>query len=143
MRPPRASRAIEDILLLAIVGALLFLLLTGLSAFTHLAEWLHARALIDDLVSLVLIVILSFAVFAWRRWREAEAARRELRILSGVIPICAWCRKVREDGGYWRQIEAYISERSQAQFSHGICPDCMAKFHPGAAATGTDDKTPL
>lgn len=74
--------------------------------------------------------------------RRVDEEMANVRVLSGLLPICAWCRKVREDGGYWRQIEAYISERSQAQFSHGICPDCMAKFHPDVAATGTDDKTP-
>ena len=133
MRAPRASRAIEDILLLAIAGALLFLILTGLSAFSHLAEWLHARALIDDLVSLVLIVILSFAVFAWRRWREAEAARRELRILSGERRHSGWCRKARDESGRWIPLEDYVRRESEADLSPDLCPDCAHRLPaPGA-----------
>jgi len=59
--------------------------------------------------------------------RGREKALEEIKILSGLLPICAWCKKVRDDQGYWTQIEAYISSRSQATFSHGICPDCKQK----------------
>jgi hypothetical protein len=44
-----------------------------------------------------------------------------------MLPICAWCHKVRNDEGYWEQIEAYISARSEAEFSHALCPDCYAR----------------
>jgi len=54
----------------------------------------------------------------------------EIKKLSGMLPICASCRKIRDDNGYWNQIEAYISEHSEAQFSHGICPYCMEKLYP-------------
>lgn len=54
----------------------------------------------------------------------------EMRMLRGLLPICAWCRKIRDDGGYWKQIEDYISARSQAKFSHGICPDCRRVHFP-------------
>lgn len=128
MHRPRASRATEDLLLLAIAGSLLFLLLTGLSAFSHLAEWLQARALIDDLLSLVLIVTGGFGAFAWRRWREAEAARRELRILSGVIPICAWCRKARHETGHWIPLEDYVQRESEADLSPDLCPECAGRL---------------
>jgi len=59
--------------------------------------------------------------------REREHALEEIKILSGLLPICAWCKKVRDDQGYWTQIEAYITSRSQATFSHGICPECKRK----------------
>jgi len=66
--------------------------------------------------------------------REREKALEEIKILSGLLPICAWCKKVRDDQGYWTQIEAYITSRSQATFSHGICPECKRKhfseIHP-------------
>lgn len=51
--------------------------------------------------------------------------------MSGMLPICASCKKVRDDKGYWSQIETYISERSDADFSHGICPDCFKTLYPG------------
>ncbi|MBP8975574.1 MAG: response regulator, partial [Bacteroidetes bacterium] len=50
--------------------------------------------------------------------------------LSGLIPICSVCKRIRNDKGYWDQIEAYIQTHSDAKFSHGICPDCAAKMYP-------------
>lgn len=58
-----------------------------------------------------------------------EEAQRRIETLSGLIPICASCKKVRDDRGYWTQVEAYVSEHSNATFSHGICPDCMHKLY--------------
>lgn len=55
----------------------------------------------------------------------------EVRQLSGLLPICAHCKKIRDDRGYWNQIEGYISSRTAAQFSHGICPDCVQEHYPG------------
>ena len=62
--------------------------------------------------------------------RELQAALDEVKALSGLLPICSSCKKIRDDKGYWNQIEAYISERSKAKFSHGICPDCRKELYP-------------
>jgi GAF domain-containing protein len=56
--------------------------------------------------------------------RAAERALAEVKQLRGLLPICAYCKKIRNDENYWEQLESYITERSGAQFSHGICPDC-------------------
>jgi hypothetical protein len=61
---------------------------------------------------------------------ELQEALAEVRTLSGLLPICASCKKIRDDQGYWNQIEDYISRRSQATFSHGICPECAKKLYP-------------
>jgi CHASE3 domain sensor protein len=61
---------------------------------------------------------------------ELYRALGNIKTLSGLLPICASCKKVRDDTGYWNQIEDYISEHSEAQFSHGLCPDCMRKLYP-------------
>jgi hypothetical protein len=53
----------------------------------------------------------------------------EVKILKGFFPICSSCKKIRDDKGYWNQIESYIQERSEAEFSHGICPDCTDKLY--------------
>jgi len=58
--------------------------------------------------------------------REALA---DVKKLQGLLPVCASCKKVRDDDGYWQQIESYISEHSDAKFSHGICPECMIKLY--------------
>jgi hypothetical protein len=55
----------------------------------------------------------------------------EVKTLSGLLPICASCKKVRDDQGYWQQIEVYLVEHSDADFSHGICPECARKLYPG------------
>ena len=61
---------------------------------------------------------------------ELQDALAEVKKLSGFLPICASCKKIRDDKGYWSQIEAYISEHSEAQFSHSICPECKKKLYP-------------
>jgi len=61
--------------------------------------------------------------------RVAEAVAR-VRVLSGMLPICASCKKVRDDKGYWNQIETYIRQHSDTQISHGLCPDCVRKLYP-------------
>ena len=60
---------------------------------------------------------------------KLQHALEEVKKLSGMLPICATCKKVRDDKGYWSQIEAYVQEHSEAQFSHGMCPECMDKFY--------------
>lgn len=65
-----------------------------------------------------------------RRLIAAQAASLaealgSVKVLSGLLPICAWCHKVRQDDGYWQQIEAYLSARTDAEFTHGICPECQ------------------
>ena len=61
---------------------------------------------------------------------DLKTALAEVKTLSGLLPICCSCKKIRDDSGYWRQIETYVSERSQAEFTHGICPDCAKKLYP-------------
>lgn len=64
---------------------------------------------------------------------ELQKALSEVKILSGFIPICASCKKIRDDKGFWNQVETYISDHSEAIFSHSICPDCMRSLYPEIA----------
>jgi PAS domain S-box-containing protein len=61
---------------------------------------------------------------------DLQKAANEIKTLTGFIPICASCKKIRDDKGYWEQIETYIMERSDAEFSHGLCPECSEKLYP-------------
>lgn len=61
---------------------------------------------------------------------ELENSLKEIKTLQGFLPICASCKKIRDDKGYWNQIEAYISDHSEAKFTHAICPDCFKKLYP-------------
>lgn len=61
---------------------------------------------------------------------ELQKALSEVKTLSGLLPICSHCKKIRDDNGYWNQIEVYIHEHSDAKFSHGICQECLKKYYP-------------
>lgn len=93
----------------------------------------------DKVSAPLLFRVLHFAIERKRFMRERQQLIDELRIalikinkLKGLIPICAYCRKIRDDGGFWDQFEEYLSKNSEVQFSHGICPECqtveMEKF---------------
>jgi PAS domain S-box-containing protein len=60
---------------------------------------------------------------------ELQEALAKVKALSGMLPICSSCRKIRDDKGYWQQIELYIRDHSEAEFTHGICPDCARKIY--------------
>jgi sigma-B regulation protein RsbU (phosphoserine phosphatase) len=62
------------------------------------------------------------------RVRALEEALARVKQLQGLLPICSYCKKIRDDQNYWQQVESYIAEHSQAQFSHSICPDCYEKL---------------
>jgi hypothetical protein len=59
----------------------------------------------------------------------AEALEK-VKTLSGLLPICAWCKRIRDDKGYWSQVEKYVHEHTGADFTHGICPECLEKQRP-------------
>jgi len=61
---------------------------------------------------------------------DLEEALSEINTLQGLLPICSTCKKIRDDKGYWNRIEVYFQERSNIEFTHGICPDCMKKYFP-------------
>ncbi|MHB0997359.1 MAG: cache domain-containing protein [Elusimicrobiales bacterium] len=101
------------------------------------------------LISLVAcLLILSFLVVLVHTETARETAekmlqlREEVRTLSGIVPICAGCKKIRDDKGYWERVEVYVAQHTHAEFSHGLCPDCMKRLYPQYAednpAPGTD-----
>ncbi|MFH1136493.1 MAG: hypothetical protein V1816_10475, partial [Pseudomonadota bacterium] len=61
---------------------------------------------------------------------DLRQALAQVKTLSGFLPICSNCKKIRDDEGYWKQVEQYVEEHSSAQFSHGICPDCARLLYP-------------
>jgi len=64
------------------------------------------------------------------RIKELQDAMAQIKNLRGIIPICSYCHKIRSDQESWERLEKYIAEHSEAEFSHGICPDCMKKYFP-------------
>ncbi len=63
-----------------------------------------------------------------KRVRELQEAIEHIKLLQGILPICSYCKKIRNDENYWQQLESYFSTHSDLQFSHGICPDCYEKY---------------
>ena len=62
--------------------------------------------------------------------RELQDALANVKTLRGLLPICAYCKKIRDDKGYWNRLESYIRDHSGAEFTHGICPECLKKLYP-------------
>jgi len=77
-----------------------------------------------------LVYFLSFAFLLSYIREQLRQSKEEVKRLSGLLPICASCKKIRNDEGYWQEIEAYLHSHSDTRFSHGICPDCAKKLYP-------------
>jgi len=95
--------------------------------WTAVSDSMHG--LIGDLeVSFFMIALFVSLLIATlqQRHEELSSARAEVETLSGLLPICAWCKKVRDDDGYWRQVEEYFERRGQVRFTHGICSECAS-----------------
>jgi len=99
---------------------------------------------VDEFMTVSFFLVFALAIFSVRRWKETRNANNlllrrnkslqealsEIKQLRGIIPICAACKKIRDDKGFWHQFELYVRDHSEAEFSHGICPECMKKVYP-------------
>jgi hypothetical protein len=77
------------------------------------------------------VVIIILALWFARLAEFERALQRQVKVLEGLLPICAFCKNIRNDAGEWERMEGYISRRSEAEFSHGICPSCTEIHYPG------------
>jgi hypothetical protein len=77
-----------------------------------------------------------------RQKEELEDAMSRVKVLGGLLPICANCKKIRDDRGYWSQLESYIQKHSDANFSHGLCPECAKNLYPGLYDQGQAKNDP-
>jgi GAF domain-containing protein len=77
--------------------------------------------------------VLSRQVVAHMELRQALS---DVKRLGGMLPICAHCKSVRDDEGYWQEVESFVAERTDAKFTHGICPSCMDRHYPSAGSLG-------
>lgn len=68
---------------------------------------------------------------------DLNKALDEIRTLRGILPLCSYCKKIRDDKGYWEQVDVYIHKHTNADISHSICPDCMKKYHPNTVSKKT------
>lgn len=144
VRPGAATR---DALIVAGFTAVVF----AIALYVDLAErafiflMQYQRFRLDELPPTLTALAVALLWFSYRRWRELRAALAErerlvaelrdalvqITALRGLLPVCAWCRKVRDDAGYWSELEAYVEARSHAQFTHDVCPECEARLVEG------------
>jgi DNA-binding response OmpR family regulator len=78
--------------------------------------------------SLLLMRSIVYSIERQKLLLQLETAMKELKVLKGMLPICSSCKKIRDDKGYWNQLEFYISEHTDAEFTHGLCPECAEKY---------------
>ena len=127
-----------------IVSVLITIVLFYVSDIEIIFRYVILGAIVPLFVAPPIIIyygkLLVKIVNAEERLRERaaklEKALVEIKQLSGLLPICASCKKIRDDKGYWNQIEAYISQHSEAQFSHSVCPECFQKLYPDIELEG-------
>ena len=116
----------------------------GILGLVHIADP-EENMLPMELVTVLEDVAMHLGAALWRVWAQEEReklildlqeALGKIRTLRGLIPICASCKKIRDDDGYWHQVEAYVGDHSEAEFSHGICPECAEKLYSDVFGKG-------
>jgi len=97
------------------------------------AFWAHLEttAAEDNDGEAVCRVVLSDITEMKKAHEALQIAFDQIKTLRGILPICANCKKIRDDQGYWKQVEVYVSAHTEAEFTHGICPECTEKLYPG------------
>lgn len=119
----------------------------ALALFFRVEQWTHADAwlqAIGDLeVSFFMVALFVSILLASLQERNTELSNAitEVQTLAGLLPICAWCKKVRNDDGYWQKVEDYLATHSQIKFTHGICSDCYREHKEGVHGPGHADTT--
>ncbi|MBK7293990.1 MAG: hypothetical protein IPI84_09520 [Holophagaceae bacterium] len=121
-----------------------YYLVVGLAEQDYLRGWW--REVYREFGGAALFLCLTLVVFlllrrTWLRQRAAhehlERLLAEVKTLGGMLPICSHCKKIRDDKGYWNQLEAYLNEHTEAEFTHGICPDCAKEVFPRSSGKHT------
>ena len=108
-------------------GAVLAVLLAAGRVVMHLAWQPSTDSFILAVNSAIRVCVLVGIVLLVD---QAAKLTREIKTLRGILPTCSSCKKIRTEGGEWKEMEVYISERTEAQFSHGVCKECAARLYP-------------
>ncbi len=93
-----------------------------------------------QVTSAILGRAIRYAIERKKLLTQLEHSMKEIRQLRGFLPICMHCKKIRDDKGYWTQVEVYISSHSETEFSHGLCPECAQKMYPQFYAKSNEPK---
>ncbi|MBI4776216.1 MAG: hypothetical protein HY788_18895 [Deltaproteobacteria bacterium] len=142
----KARRYATELGIIFFLTVLVYFISARYDIFEHIYRFsrTHEAYELDEVLSIFIFLVFSMSFFAICRWMEVnrtlgelikkhgelEKAFAEIKQLRGIIPICSSCKKIRDDEGYWHMVEEYIQNHSDAQFSHGICPECFEKVYP-------------
>ena len=130
------NKGTQELAIMAAVLIIAFFFFCRFDVFEMIFEWSrkYEEYQIDEIVSTLIVFAVLLVIFAIRRWielkrqsRELQRAMAEVKTLRGIIPICSYCKKIRDDKGAWTQMEEYINSHSESEFSHGVCPECYKK----------------
>jgi hypothetical protein len=155
----KGSHAFHDLVVLAIISALTLCASLWIDPFARAVAWLyhHDNWPLDELFTLIFVLVVGLAVYSWRRWRDLEAetrdreraqeysrelaealesTRSEVLALRGILRICEVCQRIQDGTNSWITLELYIQAQSNTKFTHGLCPDCARKVY-GSAVKST------
>lgn len=140
------TNAKKEFIIIIIIMVLVYIMASQYDVMEHLVLFAdkHEQFQLDEIVPVFVFLVFALALFSIRRWQEVAQSKRallqsntelqqalsDIKQLKGLIPICAACKNIRDDKGYWHQIEVYIQTHTDADFTHGICPDCIKKHYP-------------
>lgn len=139
MAPSSRRKAKIDLAVLAVLTLLLYGSLSVFHVLSHLYTWgtEHEGWQLEHVATFFAVLTVMFAVYATRRWLDArremhrrEVAESQLHVLRGILPICSHCHRIRTEEDEWVTMDRYVRKHSDADFSHGICPDCLVEHYP-------------
>jgi len=112
-------------------GLILAIILPLIRFFFNIALWTIPWTIVEASVNcgIRMVVFSLFVILIDRTARQTRELSREVNMLSGLLPICSYCKKIRDESNQWQPIEHYIAERTEALFTHGICPECAKKYY--------------
>ncbi len=141
------SQALSDGVVAGVLGIAVYLAAAHFDVVNHVSAWFvsHEEWQIDELAVVAVYLVAASAVYIWRRRGELldqirerdraeqekeelipalERALRDVQNLSSLLPVCAWCKRIRDDDGSWNQIDSYLRKHTSIGVTHGICPEC-------------------
>lgn len=153
IKPPKQG---IEMMIIALLCILVYLFSSQVDILERIVKFsqAHENYELDELITVAIFLAFALIIFIGRRMKEFQIASQlmqkknkkleeaiaEIKQLKGIIPICASCKMIRDDDGYWHQVEVYVKEHSDAEFSHGLCTDCVEKLYPYNNSDKKDEK---
>jgi len=146
------SRSIIDLIIIVLTALMVFAVSAVFDVFNRVISWVynHETWQLDEVFTVSIYLVLAGGIYTWRRHRElieqvrrreraeAEEARllpelenalADVSRLKKLLPLCSSCKRVRDDKGYWSQVEEYVEIHFRARFDDGLCPECARKIY--------------